>query len=367
MRLVVVGGGIIGTALALEAVGRGCYVVQLERDDVPHGASVRNFGMIWVSGRAAGPELDLALRGRARWQELSDRVPGGLVRPAGSLIVATEPAELQLIEAAAARDDAGWDWTVLDTRAARKREPALSSSVLGALHCPHDALVEPETVLTHLRELAAEAGRYTFQPGRAVVEARSGAVLDHTGSTHRADAVVLATGASLELLGGTEKETVSVRRLQMLEVSGGTPTPAHMLADGNALRYYPAFDLPERALLPLADPEVGRYGCQLLLAPRRTGTMTIGDTHVDEPPVDFASSEEADEYILASAERVLAGGVGAVLRRWQGRYLRRTGGAEPYLCSWVNDGVLAVTAVGGMGMTAAPAIAADVVSLLLGS
>ena len=61
-RLVVVGGGVIGTMHAVEGVRRGYEVVQLERDVAPRGASVRNFGLVWVSGRADGAELDLALR-----------------------------------------------------------------------------------------------------------------------------------------------------------------------------------------------------------------------------------------------------------------------------------------------------------------
>jgi glycine/D-amino acid oxidase-like deaminating enzyme len=56
---------------ALAARRRGFEVVHLEREPAPRGASVRNSGLIWVSGRAAGAELDLALRARARWGEIA--------------------------------------------------------------------------------------------------------------------------------------------------------------------------------------------------------------------------------------------------------------------------------------------------------
>ena len=54
----IVGGGVIGTMHALFGRRAGYDVVHLEREADARGASVRNFGLVWVGGRAAGPELD---------------------------------------------------------------------------------------------------------------------------------------------------------------------------------------------------------------------------------------------------------------------------------------------------------------------
>ena len=53
-RAIVVGGGVLGTMHAVEARRRGFDVVHLEREPDARGASVRNFGLVWVSGRAGG-------------------------------------------------------------------------------------------------------------------------------------------------------------------------------------------------------------------------------------------------------------------------------------------------------------------------
>src|ERR1700680_2776810 len=74
-RVVVVGGGVFGTMHALFALARGASVVHFERDLVPNGATVRNFGLVWVSGRAPGRELTLALRARALWEGVGVGVP----------------------------------------------------------------------------------------------------------------------------------------------------------------------------------------------------------------------------------------------------------------------------------------------------
>ncbi len=90
-RVVVVGGGVLGTMHALEACRRGWEVVHLEADAGPRRASVRNFGLVWVSGRAAGPELDLAVRARALWEQIAGDSPDVGFRPDGSLTVARHP------------------------------------------------------------------------------------------------------------------------------------------------------------------------------------------------------------------------------------------------------------------------------------
>src|SRR5580700_5966888 len=70
-RVVIVGGGVLGTMHAVMARRRGFSVVHLEREPEARGASVRNFGLVWVSGRRAGPELALALRARELWEEIA--------------------------------------------------------------------------------------------------------------------------------------------------------------------------------------------------------------------------------------------------------------------------------------------------------
>jgi glycine/D-amino acid oxidase-like deaminating enzyme len=80
----IVGGGILGNAHALEAIGRGHEVVQLEREAEARGPSVRDFGLIWVSGRATD-ELAAALRARELWEKLGAEIPSVGFRPAGSL------------------------------------------------------------------------------------------------------------------------------------------------------------------------------------------------------------------------------------------------------------------------------------------
>src|SRR3954470_13244628 len=105
MRVTIIGGGIIGTAHALEAVQRGHRVIQLEREVEARGATVRNFGLVWVSGRADS-ELDATLRSRELWERIGASIPGVGFRPAGSLTLLRTPREVAVAEQVVARPDA---------------------------------------------------------------------------------------------------------------------------------------------------------------------------------------------------------------------------------------------------------------------
>ena len=195
-RAVIVGGGVIGTMHAVAARRRGFEVVQLEREAEARGASVRNFGLVWVSGRRVGPELDLALRARELWSELGAEVPGLGFRAAGSLTLATGDAELALLKEAAARPDADRrGFELLDAATVRAVSPALRGEFAGGLLCRADAIVEPRQVLPALRGHLRSCG-YTWLPGREVTEVAPNAVRDHTGAWHRGDLVILCPGAA---------------------------------------------------------------------------------------------------------------------------------------------------------------------------
>src|SRR5580658_9478561 len=146
-RIVIVGGGILGTMHAVLARRHGYAVTQLEREPAGRGASVRNFGLVWVSGRRAGAELGLALRARELWQELAAAVPGLGFRPAGSLTLATDDAELQVLKEAAGLSDADRRrFELLDPGGVREVNPALRGELAGGLLCRADAIVEPRQV-----------------------------------------------------------------------------------------------------------------------------------------------------------------------------------------------------------------------------
>jgi FAD dependent oxidoreductase TIGR03364 len=374
-RVVIVGGGILGTMHAVLARRHGYAVTQLEREPAGRGASVRNFGLVWVSGRRAGPELALALRARELWAEIADGAPGTGFRPAGSLTIATSEAELAVMrEAVALPDVKQREFELLTADEVRSVNPALRGEFLGGLHCRADAIVEPRVALPALR--ASLAGpSYAWRPGLEAVEVEPNGVRDQRGTWHRGDLVVLCTGANFTGLAGPhlaaaralaadgdlDAEPTGLRRvrLQMLQTLPFDGTLTTALADGDSLRYYPAYDLPTRSALPPQTAVAAASRAQLLLVQRLDGSLTIGDTHEYDEPFGFDVDETAYDHLLARARALLGAPLPRVQRRWAGVYSEVVGVPALYHRSDVAPGVVLVTGPGGRGMTCSPAIAEE--------
>jgi FAD dependent oxidoreductase TIGR03364 len=366
-RAVVVGGGIVGTWHALELVAAGFSVDHLEADLAPTGASVRNFGLVWVSGRRSGEELEVALRARRRWEEVGSEVPGIGFRPVGSLTVAGDSAARHVMRAFARHADAAARGiSFLEPDDVHACNPAVGGDVEGALHCAHDAVVEPRVALGALRthlDAKAGPGRYRFHPDCRVVATDAGAVVDSRGGRWGGELVIIATGAAFDHLPGTGEVAPRLRRvrLQMFETAPFAPMLTTSLADADTLRYYPAYEVAPLSLLGPQGTVAAHHHLQLLLVQRPDGGLTIGDTHAYEEPFDFALCEDPTEELLARARTILGAEVPPVRRRWEGVYAQCLDGAV-CLRQQVRPGVWVVTGPGGRGMTCAPAIAADTLS-----
>jgi FAD dependent oxidoreductase TIGR03364 len=358
--VVVVGGGVLGTMHAFTALERGHQVTQIEADLEARRASVRNFGLIWVSGRAAGPELELALRARERWEQIATIVPDIGFRPDGSLTIAQHPGELAVLEAVCARADAAVrGLRLLDPAEVQAVNPAVRGTVLGAMLCTRDAVVEPGSVLPALRRAMADRGGYCYAGGRTAVAAEPGLVRDHTGQEWRSDVTILCPGAAHTGVAAPWLAAAPLRRcrLQMMQTEPLAERLTTSLADGDSLRYYPAFAVPEAVGLPDQAAVASAWHAQLLVSQRAGGELTIGDTHVYEEPYDFAVDEEPYDMLLARVEAILGQPVPPVRRRWAGVYSQAT---DDSACVRVvpEPGLAIVTGPGGRGMTLSPAIAA---------
>ncbi|MEU3838962.1 TIGR03364 family FAD-dependent oxidoreductase [Streptomyces sp. NPDC028635] len=365
MRVTVVGGGVVGTMHAWQAVQRGHQVVQIERESEARGASLRNFGQIWVSGRAGGEELATALRARELWQEIGARVPGLGFRPNGSLTPLRGALELAVAEAAVAREDAAdRGYKLLTPHEARALNPALRGAFDAALYCERDAAVEPRTAQLALRAELAKSPDYTFLPGREVREViGESAVRDDHGDVHRAEAVVLATGA---WLGGLVRELAGpdlpVRRvrLQMMQTDPLGEPLTTSVADADSFRYYPAYASPALDDLNARQPQpktAAAHKMQLLMVQRADGGLTIGDTHEYEHPFAFDTLEDPYEHLTGVVESLLGRPLPRIRRRWAGVYAQCTDPRRVVHRQQVREGVWLVTGPGGRGMTCSPAIA----------
>ncbi|BDX34866.1 FAD-dependent oxidoreductase [Mycobacterium antarcticum] len=371
MRVTIVGGGILGTAHALEAVERGHHVIQLEREEEARGATVRNFGLVWVSGRAEH-ELAASLRARELWEQIGDRIPGVGFRPAGSLTLLRTRREIAVAEQVVARADAeARGFTLLEPDRAREINPALRGKFVAALHCSRDGAVESRQALPAIRGYLAATGRYEFVPGTEARAVDGTVVRDDRGGRHEGDVVLMCPGATH---GGLIREIAGelpVRRvrLQMMQTDPLDEPLTTAIADGDSFRYYPGFAgsaLDDLRHDEPQDPVAAEGRMQLLCVQRLHGGLTIGDTHEYDEPFAFDVDDAPYDYLVALVEEFLGRPLPAVRRRWAGVYSQCLDPGQLVSRTEAATGVWVITGPGGRGMTLGPAIAeqtADVLDL----
>jgi len=366
LRIAIVGGGVLGTMLALAARRRAHDVTHLERDLAPRGASVRNFGAVWVSGRAEGRELELALRSRERWGQIAEEIPAVRIRPDGSLTLAQTAAELEVLEAVCARDDADARGVrLLSTDQVRTRLPEVRGRIVGGMECTRDAIVDASAALAAIRAHLAGSG-YRFLAGHRVRGVDSGRVRLDSGDLIEVDLVFLATGADWREPAPEALADAPLRRcrLQMLETAPWDRRLGAALADGDSLRYYPAYRVPALANLPAPAPVVAAHCVQMLMTQRETGALTIGDTHVYDEPFDFALDEAPLQHLVTRAQELLGTPIPPIVRRWAGVYAERTDEELMYRQE-IMPGVIALNGLGGRGMTMSAIAAEDTFRMLV--
>lgn len=362
-HVLIVGAGVFGTMHAYFAHEAGHDVTLIERDARPLSASVRNFGMVAVGGRAAGEELQVALRARELWGELAQRHPELTFRPTGSIVVATADNHLEVMTRVAEYPDAGLrGWKVVDRDEARQLNPGLRGErVVGGLYCAQDAVVEPDRVLTEVRSTLEHSDRFRFVPGTTITsvtrEGQDVVATAHDGRRLVGDAAIVVPGADHATLFPNLLAAAPLRRvfLQMARLeSPGFELPTS-IASADSLRFYPGYQGDALDGLEPVRPLVAEMVMQLLLQQRVDGTLTVGDTHVYDEPFPHEMREDCYELLFDDVESIL-GVRPRVLSRWQGIYSQNTTGA---VCvrELADDRIVVVTGPGGRGNTLSPAIA----------
>jgi len=203
---VVVGGGVVGCAVAWELAREGLAVTLLERDAIAAQASGAAAGMLTPSPEASddGPFLRLARASLALFPSWCEALrDGSSVDPeyevSGSLHVARMPDESERIRERACRlATPGAEW--LDARAAREAAPGLSEAIAGALWSPGDAHVRSPMFTRACATAAGQLGARIETGVAAVGLRRTGARITGvltTAGERAAGCVVLCTGAWL--------------------------------------------------------------------------------------------------------------------------------------------------------------------------
>ena len=294
-----------------------------------------------------------------------------IFRPEGSLTLAVNEAEEAVMHQCLSKSDAeARQWRILSKAETQEINPALKGNYLSSLYCPLDAIVEPGSVLHSMRKFLSTQKKYTWRNKSdvaAVQDLNNHVLLTlRDGEEIACDKVILCAGADHGSLFKEHFDAAPLRkvRIQMMRTAPFEKKLTTSVADGDSMRYYPAYQVPTLDGLPPQPPIAHEKHMQLLMVQRIDGTLTIGDTHEYEEPFDFALDERPYTYLHQLASALVGVQLPEITHRWSGVYSQRSDGA---ICDRraISANITSITGPGGRGNTLAPALAEETIQELI--
>ncbi|GGG25230.1 FAD-dependent oxidoreductase [Caldovatus sediminis] len=346
--IAVVGGGMVGSAIAYGLARRGARVVVLDQGDGALRSARVNFGLVWVQSKGDG------MPAYARWTRRSADLWGAFAaelaeatgispeherRGGLAYCLGEEGFEARRTTILRLHNQAGpevYGLELLERAALERLMPGVrfGPEVTGAAFCPHDGCANP---LRLLRALHAALRRHGAAyrpdaPARAVRPDGEGFTADTPAGPIRAAKLVLAAGHGTPALAGALglRAPLRAERGQVMVTE----------------RVQPCIPLPANGIRQTAD-----------------GTILLGTTHEDAG-MDTGTTLAGEAAIAANAVRVMPGLARArVVRAWAGLRVLSPDGFPVYHRSARFPGAYA--AICHSGVTLAAVHANDLAEAIL--
>ncbi|MFV0294598.1 MAG: NAD(P)/FAD-dependent oxidoreductase [Hyphomicrobiaceae bacterium] len=210
----IVGGGLVGAAVAWGVARAGQRVVVLDEGDTAKRASRGNFALVWVQSKGLGMAeyAGWTVRSSNQWAAFAEdvRAQTGIEvhfqRPGGFHLALSEE-ELETRRQTLMRlhnqpGMVGYETRILSASEVKKMLPDVGPEVVGASYCPLDGHVNSQKLLLALHTGLSQMG-VRYLPGHRVdyiAQGRGGFRLGSSGRYLEAGKVVLAAGNATQHL-----------------------------------------------------------------------------------------------------------------------------------------------------------------------
>lgn len=336
--IAVVGGGLVGAALAWGFVRSGAKTTLIDAGEDRFHASAGNFGLVWVQSKGATcPDYaDLSLRSAKAWRTFAKDLEDGTVpaplgyRACGGVKIALDEVELDGMTKALERmhnhaGPAGDGIELLDAQALRALIPAVGPDAVGGTFCRHDGHADPLLTLHALHRALRRHGGYVLR-----------------GKASRID----TDSPGFEVL--TDTARISCGRV-VLAAGLGSPELAAPLGLRAELR-------PQRGQIVVTE-RTDRFMDPVCHNVRQTedGTVMMGDSK-EEVGFDTSTTPQVTRAILDRAVRCFPHLAQVrLMRTWGALRVMSPDGLPIYQSSTRHQGASLITCHSGVTLAAAHA------------
>lgn len=352
--VVIVGGGIVGTAIARALSKYKLDVVLIEKEpDVAMGTSKANSGILHAGFDAKPGSLKAItnVRGNEMYREIYQDL-GMDIKFIGSLVVATSEEEMATLAdlLVRGRENGVPGLELLDKETVLQREPNLADSVLGALWAPTGGVMCPFGATIAFANNAVRNGVkiYTECPAEEIVVADGN-----------------VTGVK------TAKGFIAAK--YVINAAGLFADDLSRSAGDNSFNIKPRkgeYVLFDKTVANLVNtvifPTPSKVSKGILVSPTAHGNLFIGPNAQDiDDKADMATSPDGLQEIIAGARKTVPNlPMHASITQFAG--LRAAAGDGDFILKASDsvNGLIQAAGIQSPGLTAAPAIAEIIVGIL---
>ena len=327
---IIVGGGLVGAALACGLAAQGRSVAVLDGGDRDFRASRGNFGLVWVQGKGAefAPYAHWTSRAAKQWSDFENDlreatgIDVGFTQNGGYDFCLDQDEwdsraeEMRLVQQHTRGE---FSYEMLENSELRRRIPQVSGEVIGASYSNHDGHVNPLYLLRALHQRMQNLG-CRYHPNQAAVSIRvkSGEfIVDTHDGRYQAGQILLCAGLDN----------------QRLALDLGMHVPLH----------------PVRGQLLITERVEPFLPCATLQV-RQTmeGTLQIGDSHEDVG-LDESTTLDVITRLAARAVRIFPHLSGShLLRAWGALRVMTMDGYPVYQQSIDHPGAYVISCHSGV-------------------
>lgn len=352
--IIIIGGGVVGTAIARELSRYRLNIVIVERQpDLAMGTSKANSGILHAGFDAHPGTLkgELNARGNEIYRKLEKELDLD-IRWVGSLVVAKDKEDRQALDELLERGKQNGvpGLEILPPEEVLAREPHLAPDITGALWAPSAGVICPFRATIAFAENAVQNGAQLLtECGVNAIVTENGKVtgVDTTLGFIGARFVINAAGVHADVLSRTAgDDSFSIK-----------PRKGEYILFDKAVNY-----LVNSVLFPTPS----KVSKGILVSPTAHGNIFIGPNAEDVADADdLATSSPGLESIIAGARKLVPGiPLQAAIVQFAG--LRAAAGSGDFIikASDAVSGLIHAAGIQSPGLSAAPAIAEKVVHIL---
>lgn len=198
-EIVIIGGGVIGSAIAYNLAGRGMKPVVVEKSDIGGEASGANGGGVRQSARNL-KEIPLAMASIQLYGQLSDELGMDVeyVRKGNLRLCTTEAEVAEMTRSVELQRQTGLDVRMAGTDEVRQILPLVSGKILGASWCPTDGHANPFLVTYGFMKRAKDRGAVFYTHEKVMeINLQKGRVVAVTTDKRRINTPIVVNAAGV--------------------------------------------------------------------------------------------------------------------------------------------------------------------------